>query len=72
MVWREKKFVEHGSRWKYGVVALFVLVFVFLFWLLSATLSFDPVIPVLILILIVALIPVSVFVIDLCFCADFS
>lgn len=72
MVWREKRTVEHGTRWKYAVATLFVIVFLVLIELLIITAPLDPVIPVLVIIAIIGLIPVAVFVVDIYFCADFS
>ena len=64
----DRREVLHSSRWKYGVAIALILVFCILVELLIITSSFDPVIPALIIILIIALIPVTIFIIDLYFC----
>ena len=68
MVWKERKKAIHGSRWKYPVLALFLVVFLVLVNLLVLSATVDPVIPVLLIVVILLLIPVAIFVLDLYFC----
>ncbi len=69
-MWKSRREALHGGkrRWKIlSLVAIF-LVFALLVRLLIFSVSLDPVIPVIIIVALILLIPIAVFLLDLCYC----
>ncbi len=63
-VWKDRREAMHGSKWKFAVLALFVLIFIVLIQLLIIVSSIDAVLAVLVIIVILLLLPIAVFVMD--------
>ena len=69
-VWIPRSKVLHGRRVNYGVFILIIVAYIILMKAFVETIKFDPVLPVLIVVVMIFLIPVFVFVIDLLFNED--
>ncbi|MBI4163535.1 MAG: hypothetical protein HY512_01615 [Candidatus Aenigmarchaeota archaeon] len=66
-IWKPKKELLLGTKWKFAVLILLVAMFALLIKLLVISLSFDPIVPIIIVLLLIILVPVTAFIVELFF-----
>lgn len=70
MTWRDQDRINRGHKYRFAILALTIIFYLFMAWALVESLKFDPLLPVIIIFAMVILIPTTVFLMEIVFFSD--